>query len=74
MDDPVKKMKGIRGTKRDTLMVAGIMTVGDMKGKSNEELITLPPLLKGLSLAGLTELRDHHRIWVHAIMLSWIIE
>ena len=59
MDDPIKKMKGIGGTKGDTLMAAGIMTVGDIKRKSDKELLTLAPLLKGLSLAGLTELRDH---------------
>ena len=51
----VKLIKGAGGAKGNKLVAAGIVTVQDMKGKSNKELLTLSAALAGISLAKMME-------------------
>ena len=58
MTDDVRKMKGAGGVKGDKLVAAGILTVADMKSKSDTELLTLSKELEGVSHKKLVEWRD----------------
>ena len=58
MTDDVRKMKGAGGVKGDKLVAAGILTVADMKSKSDAELLTLSKELEGVSHKKLVEWRD----------------
>ena len=53
------RLKGAGGAKGEKLVAAGIFTVADMKGKSDDELLKLSAALAGISLARLMEWRDH---------------
>ena len=58
MADNVKKLKGASGIKGDKLVSAGILTVADMKSKTDQELLTLSLELDGISHKKLVEWRE----------------
>ena len=64
-------MKGAGGVKGDKLVGAGILTVADMKAKSDDEILTLSTELDGISHNKLVEWRDtiaHHGTCPHKIV------
>ena len=70
MDDSVRRIKGAERAKCNKLVAVVIVTVEDMKGKSDAELLTMSNELQGVSFPKLAEWRDYHCILVHAITTS----